>query len=100
KLSAESIRYTARFVPHFEFYENGNVKLNVKIKDVKFHITNFNAQYKLTQNQGSLRVNVITKLACDSLSIQSARDTHIEALGTIIANQPWINDLVFVAEPQ
>lgn len=100
KVQAESIRYSAKFVPHFEILKDGVVKLNISIQDIKFKIDNFAVQYKLTQNQGSLRVNVFTKIDCDSLTIKSARHVDINALGTIKAHQPWVGDLNFTEAPE
>lgn len=96
---AESIRYTAKFVPYFEILDDGQVRLDVKIKDIEFKVTHFDAKYKLVQNQGSLRVNVYTSITCDELKIRGAKDVGIEAFGSIKGDRPWVGDINFVAEP-
>lgn len=100
EFEAEDIQYTAKFVPFFEILEDGRVKLSVTVKDVAFKIINFDARYKLVQNSGSLRVNIFTRINCDSLVIQSARNVEIFALGDIKASRPWVTELDFERTPE
>lgn len=97
---AERIRYKAKFVPQFQISDEGQVQMHVKVQGIELRVTDFDARYKLVQNQGSLRVNVYTQITCDEIVIRSARDVGVQAYGSIKGDRPWIGDLDFTETPE
>lgn len=99
-LYAESIEYQAEFNSQFDVKDDGSFHLSVQIKNVSFSIHHFDATYKLQQNHGSLRVNVFTKIMCDSLKLVSRNDILLEGHGVLHPNGPVVHDVDLMQMPE
>lgn len=98
-IQAEGISYKAKFFPYFSIDDRGQVQMELSVQEVELKVEHFDARYTLVQNHGSLHVNVLTDIKCDSLSLVSQSPIRLQAFGQLKKAGPQVNHIKIHDEP-